>query len=310
MQCARIFSFRHCHHRFRQRSSCRRFSFRVQKKRRKIEEQSSLFSSLRMFYHWQRKKKIEEQLLVVLFFSNMLSFIEKKKNRKTILVVLFFNRISSSLSSTSSFVISKSSLETQLFSSFSSFMFKNIVMMSEAFVKNVVNFFESRRDENFLTELIHNAISSFVLSFRSFFFVSFFFALLSFVSFVSLSFFDASRSRKRVRELFSSMSRKRIDSARNKCECIMSRKWLERLTQANRIENVRQTKHLLNVLYYLKKQICKNHINQMKRLYDLLSIEDFEKMKDALWDLLKFEKNIEIFKIKRSHFFEISKSDD
>jgi hypothetical protein len=263
-----------------------------------------------MFYHWQRKKKIEEQLLVVLFFSNMLSFIEKKKNRKTILVVLFFNRISSSLSSTSSFVISKSSLETQLFSSFSSFMFKNIVMMSEAFVKNVVNFFESRRDENFLTELIHNAISSFVLSFRSFFFVSFFFALLSFVSFVSLSFFDASRSRKRVRELFSSMSRKRIDSARNKCECIMSRKWLERLTQANRIENVRQTKHLLNVLYYLKKQICKNHINQMKRLYDLLSIEDFEKMKDALWDLLKFEKNIEIFKIKRSHFFEISKSDD
>jgi hypothetical protein len=48
----------------------------------------------------------------------------------------------------------------------------------------------------------------------------------------------------------------------------------------------------------------------MRRLYDLLSIEDFEKMKNALWNLLKFEKNIEIFKIKRFHFFEISKSDD
>jgi hypothetical protein len=106
------------------------------------------------------------------------------------------------------------------------------------------------------------------------------------------------------------MSRKRIGSTRNKCKCIMSRKWLEKLTQANRIENVRQTKHLLSALYYLKKQICKNHINQMKRLYDLLSIEDFEEMKDALWNLLKFERSIEIFKIKRSHLFEISRSDD
>jgi hypothetical protein len=103
-------------------------------------------------------------------------------------------------------------------------MFKDIVMMFEAFVKNVVSSSESRRDENFLAELIHNAISSFVLSFRSFFFVSFFFALLSFVSFVSLSSFDASRLRKRVRESSSSMFKKRVDSARNKCECIMSRK--------------------------------------------------------------------------------------
>ncbi len=97
-------------------------------------------------------------------------------------------------------------------------------MMFETFVKNVVNSSESRRDENFLAELIHNAISSFVLSFRSFFFVSFFFALLFFVSFVFLSSSDASRLRKRARESSSSMSRKRIDLTKNKCECIMSRK--------------------------------------------------------------------------------------
>jgi hypothetical protein len=148
-----------------------------------------------------------------------------------------------------------------LFSSFSSFMLKNIVMMFETFVKNVVNFSESRRDEIFLTELIHNTISSFVLSSRSFSFVSFSFVLLSFVSFVFFSTFDASRLDKRVRELSSSMSKKRIDSTRNNCECIMSRKWFEKLTQTNRIENIKQTKHLLNALYYMKKQICKNHIN-------------------------------------------------
>ncbi len=194
----------------------------------------------------KEEKKNRRTILVVFFFSNVLSLTKKKKksksnsrcffsfenvviyrkkkNRKAIFVVLFFDRISSSFSSTSSFVISKSSLETQLFSSFSSFMLKNIVMMFEAFVKNVVSSFESRRDEDFLAELIHNAISFFVLSSRSFSFVSFFFALLSFVSFVFLSSSDASRFRKQARESFSSMSKKRIDSARNKCECIMSHK--------------------------------------------------------------------------------------
>jgi hypothetical protein len=229
-----------------------------------------------------KKEKNRKTIFVVFFISKMLSFIEKKKNREATFVVFSFDRISSSLSSTSSFVISKSSLETQLFSSFSSFMLKNIAMMFEAFVTNVFNIFESRFDENFLAELIHNAISSFVLSSRSFFFVSFFFVSFSFVSFVFLSSSDASRSRKRVRESFSSMSRKKVDSAKNKYDCIMSRKRLERLTQINRIQNVRQTKHLLSVLYYLKKQICKNHIKQMRRLYDLLSMEDLEKMKDAL----------------------------
>jgi hypothetical protein len=189
-------------------------------------------------------------------------------------------------------------------------MFRDIAMMSEALVKNVVNSFEFRRDEDFLAELIHNAISFFVLSSRSFFFVSFFFALLSFVSFVFLSSSDASRLRKRARESFSSIFKKRVDSTKNKCECIMSHKWFEKLTQTNRTENVKQTKHLLNVFYYLKKQICKNHINLMRRLHDLLSIEDFEKMKNALWNFLKFEKNIEIFKIRRFHLFEISNSDD
>ncbi len=170
------------------------------------------------------KKKNRKTTFVVLFFSKMLSFIEEKKNREATLVVFSFDRISSSLSSTSSFFISKSSLETQLFSSLSSFMLRDIVMMSEALLKNVFNFLEFRFDENFLAELIHNAISSFVLSSRSFSLVSFFFASLSFVSFVSLSSFDASRFRKRARESFSSMSKKRVDSARDKCECIMSRK--------------------------------------------------------------------------------------
>jgi hypothetical protein len=97
-------------------------------------------------------------------------------------------------------------------------------MISEAFVRDVVSSSESRRDENFLAGLIHSAISPFVLSFRSFFFVSFFFALLSFVPFAFLSSSDAPRLRKRARESFSSMSRKRAGSAKNKCECIMSRK--------------------------------------------------------------------------------------
>ncbi len=176
------------------------------------------------------KEKNREAILVVFSLSKMLSSIEEKKNRRAILVVLSLDRISSSLSSTlslsstSSFVISKSSLETQLSSSLSSFMLRDIAMMSEALVRNVVSSSESRRDEDFLAELIHSAISFFVLPSRSFFSVSLFFALLSFVSFVFLSSSDAPRLRKRARESSSPVPRKRAGSARNKCECIMSHK--------------------------------------------------------------------------------------
>jgi hypothetical protein len=197
-----------------------------------------------------------------------------------------------------------------LSSSFSSFMFKNIVMMFETFMKNIINFFESHLEENLLTELIHNEISSFVLSFRSFSFVTFFFVSLSFVSFVFLLSFDATRFHKRARESFSSTLKKKVRSTDDHCDCMLSMKWFQKLKKACCTENIKNVEHLLSELYYLKRQICKKHINQLKQLYELLSIKNSNEMKKILWKILKFEKKIEIFKIERANLFEISKEDD
>jgi hypothetical protein len=56
-----------------------------------------------------------------------------------------------------------------------------------------------------LTKLINNAVSPFVLSLDSLFFVS-----VLFISFAFESFFDELRSRKRARVSLSSTSRKKI----------------------------------------------------------------------------------------------------
>jgi hypothetical protein len=174
-----------------------------------------------------------------------------------------------------------------------------MIVMFETLLKNE-DCFITHFDESLLTELIHNVSSSFVLSSDSIFFV--------FVVFASS--FNASRSRKRAHESFLSALTKRNRLTSDYCDCTLSSKWLENLKKARLIENVKRAEHLLKRLYYLNRQICKKHINQLRQLFELLSIENFVEMKELLWKLLKFDEEIEIFKIERSDFFEAFEDDD
>jgi hypothetical protein len=253
-----------------------------------------------------KKKKNRKMTFVVFFFSIMLSSIEKKKNQKTIFVDFFFDRISSSFSLTSSFIVSKSSFASQSISLWSSSRLKDMIMMSEALLKNedcLIIYF----DENLLTELIHNVSSSFVLSFDSIFLVMFAFVSFSFVSIVFASFLNASRFRKRVYESFSSALKKRSRLTNNHCDCTLSSKWLEDLKKTRCIESVKRTEHFLRRLYYLNRQICKKHINQLRQLFELFLIENLVEMKEMLWKFLKFDEEIEIFKIEGLDFLKFSK---
>ncbi len=143
-----------------------------------------------------------------------------------------------------------------------------------------------------------------MLSFRFIFFASF-----SFILSILSSFFNLSRSRKRTRSRFSTSLKKRIKFA-NHCECILSIKWLDDFKNARCFINLKNVEHFLEKLYYFDKQICLKHINQLKQLFELLSIENLIEMQNVLWKLLKFEKKVEIFKIDRLNLFEISKVDD
>jgi hypothetical protein len=182
-------------------------------------------------------------------------------------------------------------------------------MMFETFLKNE-DCLIIYLDENLLTELIHNVSSSSVLSFDSIFLVMFAFVSLFFVLIVFASFFNAFRFRKRANESFSSALKKRSRLTNDHCDCTLSSKWFEDLKKTRCIESVKRTEHLLRELYYLNRQICKKHINQLRQLFKLLSIENFVEMKEMFWEFLKFDEKVEIFKTERSNFFEIFEDDD
>jgi hypothetical protein len=239
----------------------------------------------------------------------VLSSIKKEKNQKTIFIDRFLRRTSSSSSLTSSFIVFDISFASQSTSSWSSSTLKNIIMMSEALLKNE-DCFITHFDESLLAELIHNVSSSFVLSSDLIFFVMFAFVSLSFVSIVLASSARASRFRKRIHESFSSTSQKRSRLTNDHCDCTLSSKWLNDLKNARCVESVRRIEHFLNELYYLNRQICKKHINQLKQLFEFLSIENFVEMKEMLWKFLKFDEEVEIFKIERSDLFEVFENDD
>jgi hypothetical protein len=123
------------------------------------------------------------------------------------------------------------------------------------------------------------------------------------------SFFNLSRSRKRARSTFSTSLMKKI-KFENHCECILSIKWLDDFKKARCFFNLKEIEHLFERLYYLDRQICLKHINQLRRLFELLSINNLIEMKNVLWKFLKFKEEVEIFKIDRSNLFEASTVDD
>jgi hypothetical protein len=248
------------------------------------------------------KKKNRKITLVVLFFSRILSLIERTKNQKTISVDFFLDRVSSSFSLTSSLVESSSAIQS-LSSSLSSITLKKLAIMSEILLNDISNSIETRCDADFFNQ-IQDSLSLFVLSLRFILFASFSLTLSILSSSLSLS-----RSRKRARSSSSTSLKKRVKSA-NHCECILSIKWLDDFKNARCFINLKSVEHLLEELYYLDKQICLRHINQLKQLFELLSIENLIEMKNVLWKLLKFEEEVEIFKIDRSNLFEVSKVDD
>jgi hypothetical protein len=181
--------------------------------------------------------------------------------------------------------------------------------MFEAFLKNedcfIIHF-----DENLLTELIHNVSSSFVLSSDSIFFVMFAFVSFFLVLIVFASSFNTFRFRKKAHESFSFALKKRSRLTDDYCDCTLSSKWFEDLKKTRCVESVKRTEHFLKELYYLNRQICKKYINQLRQLFELLSIENFVEMKEVLWKFLKFDEKIEIFKIERSNFFEVLEDDE
>jgi hypothetical protein len=90
----------------------------------------------------------------------------------------------------------------------------------------------------------------------------------------------------------------------------MSSKWREILAQVNLIKSIKSAKHLLDKFYYLERQVCERYINELRRLYELLSVKNLSEMKDTLWRLLKYSKTMKIFKIENVNLYESFESEN
>jgi hypothetical protein len=69
------------------------------------------------------------------------------------------------------------------------------------------------------------------------------------------------------------------------------------LKKVDSIKNIRKTEQLLSELFFNDRQVCKDHINQLKYVFELLSTKDASEMKQQLYALFEYDDDLENFKI-------------
>jgi hypothetical protein len=95
--------------------------------------------------------------------------------------------------------------------------------------------------------------------------------------------------------MISSISKKQIRSSEKSCCCVMSTKWREILTQANLIKNIRSVEHLLKEFYYLERQVCERHINELERTVRLIISEESQRNEEYSLTIIEEFENDEDF---------------
>ncbi len=86
----------------------------------------------------------------------------------------------------------------------------------------------------------------------------------------------------------------------------MSITWMTTLNKVDFIKNTRKTKQLLNELFFINRQVCRNHINQLKYVFDLLFTKNASEMKQQLWTLFEYNDDLKNFKIANVDRFKTS----
>ncbi len=75
---------------------------------------------------------------------------------------------------------------------------------------------------------------------------------------------------------------------------------MNEIEEVNIIENSRKIKQLLNEMYYLSREMCRNHINRLRYVFEMLSTINVVDMNYQLYDLFEYSEIVKIFKIEHS----------
>jgi hypothetical protein len=66
------------------------------------------------------------------------------------------------------------------------------------------------------------------------------------------------------------------------------------------LRNSRKIEQLLDDMYYLKREVCRDHINRLKYVFEMLLTIDVVNMNHQLYELFEYDEIVKIFKIEHS----------
>ncbi len=75
---------------------------------------------------------------------------------------------------------------------------------------------------------------------------------------------------------------------------------MNEIKEVDIIKNSRKIEQLLSEMYYLNREKCRNHINRLKYLFEMLSTINVVDMNHQLYNLFEYSEIVKIFKIEHS----------
>jgi hypothetical protein len=75
---------------------------------------------------------------------------------------------------------------------------------------------------------------------------------------------------------------------------------MKKIKKVDNIKNSRKIEQLLSEMYYLNREMCQDHINRLKYVFEMLSTINVVNMNHQLYDLFEYNEIVKIFKIKHS----------
>jgi hypothetical protein len=75
---------------------------------------------------------------------------------------------------------------------------------------------------------------------------------------------------------------------------------MKEIKEVDSIKNSRKIEQLLSEMYYLNREVCRDHINRLEYVFEMLSTIDVVDMNHQLYDLFEYSEIVKVFKIEHS----------
>ncbi len=72
------------------------------------------------------------------------------------------------------------------------------------------------------------------------------------------------------------------------------------IEKVDSIKNSRKIEQLLKEMYYLNCEMCRNHINQLEYVFEMLLTINVVDMNHQLYDFFEYSEIVKVFKIEHS----------